>query len=262
MKKLTNKVALITSGTRGIGLQCVKTLARNDAIVFIGARRLEVANEICDELLKEGHDVRSVYFDATKTETYETMIETIIKEAGRLDILVNNYGGTDSKTDLDLINGQTETFFNTMHLNLSSVYLPCKFAIAQMLKQNSGVIVNISSIGSLLPDVARLGYGVSKAAINSLTQNIAIQYAKQNIRCNAVLPGLIATDAAIKNMSDDFIQSFLKHVPLHRFGQPEDIANTVLFLVSDDSSFITGQLLEVAGGFGLPSPMYGETITK
>ena len=131
-----------------------------------------------------------------------------------------------------------------------------------MLKQNSGVIVNVSSIGSLLPDIARLGYGVSKAAINSLTQNIAVQYAKQNIRCNAVLPGLIATDAAIKNMSDDFIDSFLKHVPLHRFGQPEDIANAVLFLVSDDSSFITGQLLEVAGGFGIASPMYGELTKK
>lgn len=262
MKKLTNKVALITSGTRGIGLQCVKTLASHGAIVYIGARRLDAANEICAELISKGHDVRSVYFDATKTETYESMINTVIQEVGRLDILVNNYGGTDSKTDLDLIHGQTETFFNTIHLNLSSVYLPCKFATQQMLKQNSGVIVNISSIGSLLPDIARLGYGVSKAAINSLTQNIAVQYAKQNIRCNAVLPGLIATDAAITNMSDDFIDSFLKHVPLNRFGNPEDIANAVLFLVSDDSSFITGQLLEVAGGFGLPSPMYGEVTKK
>lgn len=262
MKKLTNKVALITSGTRGIGLECVKTLARHGAIVYIGARRLDAANEICTELINEGYEARSVYFDATKIETYESMIKTVIKEVGRLDILVNNYGGTDSETDLDLIHGQTETFFNTIHSNLSSVYLPCKFAIQQMLKQNSGVIVNVSSIGSLLPDIARLGYGVSKAAINSLTQNIAVQYAKQNIRCNAVLPGLIATDAAIKNMSDDFIDSFLKHVPLHRFGQPEDIANAVLFLVSDDSSFITGQLLEVAGGFGIASPMYGELTKK
>ena len=126
-------------------------------------------------------DAKSVYFDATKTETYETMVKTVIEEAGHLDILVNNYGGTDSETDLDLVSGNTETFFNTMNFNLSSVYLPCKFAIEQMLKQESGSIVNISSIGSILPDVARLGYGVSKSAINSLTQNIAIQYAKHNI---------------------------------------------------------------------------------
>ncbi|MBQ8993370.1 MAG: SDR family oxidoreductase, partial [Turicibacter sp.] len=79
---------------------------------------------------------------------------------------------------------------------------------------------------------------------------------------NTVLPGLIATDAAIKNMSEDFIKSFLKHVPLHRMGHPEDIANAVLFFASDDSSFITGQILEVAGGYGLPSPMYGETVMK
>ena len=262
MKKLANKVALVTSGTRGIGLQCVKTLAQHGATVYIGARRLEAANQICQELLENGYDAKSVYFDATKTETYETMVKTVIEEAGNLDILVNNYGGTDSETDLDLVSGNTETFFNTMNFNLSSVYLPCKFAIEQMLKQESGSIVNISSIGSILPDVARLGYGVSKSAINSLTQNIAIQYAKHNIRCNAVLPGLIATDAALQNMSDDFIQSFLKHVPLHRFGQPEDIANAVLFLASDESSFITGQLLEVAGGFGLPSPLYGETVKQ
>lgn len=262
MNKLKDKVALVTSGTRGIGLQCVKTLAQSGATVYIGARRLEVANEICKDLLTQGFIAKSVYFDATKTETYESMIDNVIKDAGRLDILVNNYGGTDAKTDLDLVHGETSTFFNTMNLNISSVYLPCKFAIKQMLKQEGGSIINISSIGSILPDVARLGYGVSKAAVNSLTQNIAVQYAKQNIRCNAVLPGLIATDAAIKNMSEDFIESFLKHVPLHRMGHPEDIANAVLFFASDDSSFITGQILEVAGGYGLPSPMYGETVMK
>ncbi|MEE0880812.1 MAG: SDR family NAD(P)-dependent oxidoreductase, partial [Turicibacter sp.] len=171
MNKLKDKVALVTSGTRGIGLQCVKTLAQNGATVYIGARRLEVANEICKDLLTQGFIAKSVYFDATKTETYESMIDNVIKDAGRLDILVNNYGGTDAKTDLDLVHGETSTFFNTMNLNISSVYLPCKFAIRQMLKQESGSIINISSIGSILPDVARLGYGVSKAAVNSLTQN-------------------------------------------------------------------------------------------
>lgn len=188
------------------------------------------------------------------------MIDEVISNERRLDILVNNYGGTNPKMDLDLVQGDTDTFFETLTMNVSSVYLPCKFAIPQMIKQKGGSIINISSIGSILPDVSRLGYGVSKGAINTLTQNIAIQYAKENVRCNAVLPGLIATDAAMKNMSETFIESFLRHVPLNRFGQPDDIANAVLFLASEQSSFITGQILEVAGGFGVPSPMYGEII--
>ncbi|MBQ8993524.1 MAG: SDR family NAD(P)-dependent oxidoreductase [Turicibacter sp.] len=96
MNKLKGKIALVTSGTRGIGLQCVKTLAQNGATVYIGARRLEVADQICKDLSTQGFTAKSVYFDATKTETYESMIDTVIKEAGRLDILVNNYGGTDA----------------------------------------------------------------------------------------------------------------------------------------------------------------------
>lgn len=259
MTILLNKVALVTSGTRGIGLQCVKTLATNGALVYIGARRLEAANEICDELKQQGYQAKSVYFDATNLETYASMVDEVISNEGRLDILVNNYGGTNAKLDLDLVQGDSDAFFETLNMNVSSVYLPCKFAIPHMMKQKSGSIINISSIGSILPDISRLGYGVSKAAVNALTQNIAVQYAKDNIRCNAVLPGLIATDAALKNMSNEFIENFLRHVPLHRFGQPDDIANAVLFLSSEQSSFITGQILEVAGGFGIPSPMYGET---
>ncbi|HBG0411818.1 TPA: SDR family oxidoreductase, partial [Clostridioides difficile] len=150
--------------------------------------------------------------------------------------------------------------FDTVNTNLKSVYLPCKAAIPHMIKNGKGSIVNISSIGSVLPDLSRIAYCVSKAAINSLTQNIATQYAKDNVRCNAVLPGLIATKAALDNMSPEFIKEFLKHVPLNRIGEPDDIAKAVLFYASDDSSFITGDLLEVAGGFGLPTPQFADNI--
>ena len=156
MTILSNKVALVTSGTRGIGLQCVKTLAANGALVYIGARRLEAANEICDELKQQGYRVKSVYFDATNLKTYESMIDEVISNERHLDILVNNYGGTNPKMDLDLVQGDTDTFFETLNVNVSSVYLPCKFAIPQMIKQKGGSIINISSIGSILPDVSRL----------------------------------------------------------------------------------------------------------
>ncbi|MDU4739612.1 SDR family oxidoreductase, partial [Clostridium sp.] len=143
-----------------------------------------------------------------------------------------------------------------------SVYLPCKEVIPHMIRNGGGSIINISTIGSVIPDLSRVAYVVSKAAINSLTQNIAVQYAKQGVRCNAILPGLIATDAAMDNMSEEFIKGFLRHVPLNRVGKPEDIANAVVFYASDESSFITGDLIEVAGGFGLPTPLYGDSITK
>ncbi len=260
MGKLDGKIALVTSGTRGIGLQCVKTLAENGAKVYIGARRLEAAEEISKELAEKGLFAKGVYFDATKEETYNTMVEDVIKDAGKIDILVNNYGGTDAKNDKDLVNGDTDVFFNTINTNLKSVYLPCKAAIPHMIENGGGSIVNISSIGSVVPDLGRIGYCVSKAGVNSLTQNIAVQYARNNIRCNAVLPGLIATDAAINNMSEEFVESFLKHVPLKRFGKPEDIANAVLYLASDESSFVTGEIVKVAGGFSMPSPLYGDGV--
>lgn len=262
MGKLDGKIALVTSGTRGIGLQSVKTLAENGAIVYIGARRLDAAKGICDDLAKSNYKAKAVYFDATKEETYKSMVEEVIKDAGKIDILVNNYGGTDAKKDGNLVDGDQETFFKTIDTNLKSVYIPCKVAIPYMIKNGGGSIVNISSIGSILPDLSRIGYCVSKAAVNSLTENIAIQYARDNIRCNAILPGLIATDAALKNMPQEFIDMFLKHVPLKRFGRPKDIAEAVLFLASDDSSFITGEILSVAGGFGEAAPTYGDEVKK
>ncbi|MBS5307607.1 SDR family NAD(P)-dependent oxidoreductase [Clostridium tertium] len=262
MKRLDNKISLVTSSTRGIGLEIAKKLGDNGSKVYLAVRRLDAGKKIADEIIENGGKADVVYFDASKPETYKTMIEEVINKEKKLDVLVNNYGGTDVKADFDVVTGNTEDFFRIVQDNLQSVYLPCKEVIPHMIKNGGGSIINISTIGSVTPDLSRVAYVVSKAAINSLTQNIAVQYARQGIRCNAILPGLIATDAAMDNMSDEFIKGFLRHVPLNRIGKPEDIASAALFYASDESSFITGDLIEVAGGFGLPTPLYGDSITK
>lgn len=260
MKKLKDKVALVTSSTKGIGLSCALKLAEQGANVFMGVRRIEATQEICDEYKKENYRMSPVFFDALQKESYETMVEEIISKAGHIDILVNNFGVGRPEEDLDLVNGKEEAFFELLDLNLGSVYRITKLVIPHMITAGSGSIINISSIGGLIPDITRIGYGVSKAAVNNITQQIAMQYARKNIRCNAVLPGLTATDAALKNMPESFIQSFLSHVPLNRMGKPEDIGNAVLFFASDDSSYITGHILDVAGGYGLGTPQYGDIM--
>lgn len=255
MKKLIGKVAIVTASSRGIGFESAKLLAENGAIVYIAGFEEEDAVE---NILKSGGNAKFVYFNAKEEESYAKMIDTVYENEGRIDILVNNYGATDVKLDRNVVEGDSEAFFNILRTNLASVYLTSKRAIPYMIKNGGGSIVNISSIGSIVPDLSRTAYCVSKAAINSLTENIALQYAKQNIRCNAVLPGLIATKAALQNMSDDFRESFLKHVPLNRVGTPEDIAKTVLYYASDDSDYVTGTIQQVAGGFALGTPQYAE----
>lgn len=258
MKKFENKVALVTSATKGIGLSCALKLAENGAHVFIGVRRMDAAQEICSNYEKDGYRMTPVYFDATEKPSYKSMVHDVINNAGRIDILVNNFGMGKPSEDLNLVNGKDEAFFDILDLNLGSVYRISKLVVPYMIKNGGGNIVNISSIGGIIPDVTRIGYGVSKAAVNNITQQIALQYARYNIRCNAVLPGLTATDAAMKNMPESFITSFLAHVPLNRIGAPEDIANAVLFLSSSDSSYITGHILDVAGGYGIGTPQYAE----
>ena len=258
---LKGKVALVTAATKGIGLACAKKLANENAIVYIGARNEELALEVIKEIENEGKKAKFVYFNARESETYVTMVEKVIENEGKIDILVNNYGGRDVKIDKTIFDTKSEDYFNTVITNLQSVFLTSQVAIKSM-KNTGGSIINISTIGSVNPDLSGIGYCTSKAAINSLTQNIATQCAKYNIRCNAVLPGFIETKAALQNMSEEFLNTFLKQVPLKRPGKPEDIANAVLFFASDTSSYITGEILEVAGGFGKFTPMYGDFIDK
>lgn len=258
MERLKGKAALVTSATKGIGLACALKLAEEGAHVFMAVRRVEDTQRICDDHRAEGLKMTPVYFDATVPDSYAAMVETAVQQAGKIDILVNNFGIGRPGEDLDLVSGSETAFFQILDLNLGSVYRISRLVVPHMTASGGGSIVNISSIGGLIPDVARIGYGVSKAAVNNLTQQIALQYASRGIRCNAVLPGLTATDAAMRNMPGEFLESFLSHVPLRRIGTPEDIANAVLFFAEDASSYITGHILDVAGGYGLGTPQYAE----
>ena len=135
-------------------------------------------------------------------------------------------------------------------------------AAKYMANHGGGSIINISSVGGLVPDISQVAYGTSKAAINYLTKLIAVQEAKHNIRCNAVLPGMTATEAVEKNLTEEFRNLFLRHIPLGRVGLPEEIAEAVVYFASDASAYTTGQILTVSGGFGLATPVYGDLANK
>ncbi|MDU2662161.1 MAG: SDR family NAD(P)-dependent oxidoreductase, partial [Clostridioides difficile] len=164
MEKLQGKIAVVTAATKGIGLASAEILAKNGATVYLAARSEELANEVINKISAEGGCAKFVYFNAREEETFTSMIEEVVKKEGKIDILVNNFGSTNPSLDKDLVTGDTDNFFDTVNTNLKSVYLPCKAAIPHMIKNGKGSIVNISSIGSVLPDLSRIAYCVSKAA--------------------------------------------------------------------------------------------------
>ena len=227
------------------------------AQVYMAARDLERAQEITKTL----SNTKCVYNDATKPETFTSMVEEVVRDTGRIDVLVNNFGTSNPGKDLDFANTDPQVFLDTVNLNLRSVFMASQAAARHMAK-NGGSIINISSVGGLVPDISQVAYGTSKAAINYLTKLIAVQEAKHHIRCNAVLPGMTATEAVEKHLSDDFRNLFMRHIPLGRMGLPEEIAEAVCYFASDTAAYTTGQILTVSGGFGLATPVYGDLARK
>ena len=256
--RLKDKVILVTASTRGIGLAIVKKCAREGARVYMAARNLDRAREIAGAL----DGVKCVFNDATQPESFSSMVEEVVRNQGRIDVLVNNFGTSNPGKDLDFANTDPQVFLDTVNLNLRSVFVASQAAVKHMAKQGGGSIINISSVGGLVPDISQVAYGTGKAAINYLTKLIAVQEAKHRIRCNAVLPGMTATEAVETHLSGEFRELFLRHIPLGRMGLPEEIAEAVCYFASDASAYTTGQILTVSGGFGLATPVYGDLINK
>jgi len=260
--RLKDKVVLVTASTRGIGLACVQACAKEGAIVYMAARDPARAQEIADGLHAQGGNVKWVFNDAAQPESFSSMVETVVCEAGRIDVLVNNFGTSNPAKDLDFSNTDPAVFLDTVHLNLRSVFMAGQAAAKHMAAAGGGSIINISSVGGMVADISQVAYGTSKAAINHLTRLIAVHEARHKIRCNAVLPGMTATDAVEKNLTEEFRSLFLRHIPLGRMGLPEEIAAAVVYLASDEAAYVTGQILTVSGGFGLATPVYADLSDK
>lgn len=256
--RLQNKVILVTASTRGIGLAIVKKCVQEGARVYMAARNIELAQGIAKNL----NGVKCVFNDASKPETFVSMVEDVVQDANHIDVLVNNFGTSNPGKDLDFVNTDPQVYLDTVNLNLRSIFMASQAAAKYMTAYGGGSIINISSVGGLVPDISQVAYGTSKAAINYLTKLIAVQEAKHHIRCNAVLPGMTATEAVEKNLSEDFRNLFMKHIPLGRIGLPEEIAEAVCYFASDASAYTTGQILTVSGGFGLATPVYGDLVNR
>ena len=257
---MKEKIALVTAATRGIGWAAAHRLAEAGMTVYVASipQELAKAEETLQACRAEGLKLFGVAYDAFDKESYQPMIDQVVAEAGGLDILVNNFGHTEMDKDVGIDKIKYDDFERLVNLNLQNVILPTQLALPH-LKKNGGSIINISSIGGKVPDVTELAYGTAKAAICHITKMVATQLARYGIRCNAILPGIVATDAVKRALPPDYQKTFLRHVPLGRMAEPDEIGSAVLFLA--ENPYVTGQLLEISGGFGTATPLYADTLS-
>lgn len=254
--RIKDKIAIVTASTKGIGLEIALSLAKEGARVYLAARNQELAEEI----INSNRDLELFYvnFDVDDKSVIENAINKVYEKEQKIDILVNTYGAKDLSKDKTILDTDYDDFLKIYDKNISSVFITTQIASKYMKEQKSGSIINVSTIWSTAIDNQRIAYTTSKAAINALTKATAFEMSKYNVRCNAILPGLIASNIIKDNISPQYIERFLKYTPLNRVGNPIDIANVVTFLASDLSSYITGEILEVAGGFHKFAPLDSE----
>ena len=245
MKLLENKVALITGGSRGIGRSIVEKFVSNGCnVAFTYNRSASEAELIESNLSKKNLKIKGFKSDASKFKEAELLANSVVNEFGKIDILVNNAGITKD----NLLMRMSEDDFNqVLSVNLNSVFNMTKAVQREFLKNRQGSIINISSVVGIKGNAGQSNYSASKAGIIGFTKSIALELGSRNIRSNVVAPGFIETEMT-KNLSEDTLKSWYSSIPLKRGGKPSDIGNVCVFLGSDMSSYMTGQVLVVDGG--------------
>ena len=245
MKLLENKVALITGGSRGIGKSIVEKFVSNGCNVAFTYNKSESDAKLIESNLSEKDlKIKGYKSNAAKYKEAEILANSVINEFGKIDILVNNAGITKD----NLLMRMSEDDFNeVISVNLNSVFNMTKAVQREFLKNKNGSIINISSVVGIKGNAGQSNYSASKAGIIGFTKSIALELGSRNIRSNVVAPGFIETEMT-KNLSEDTLKSWYSSIPLKRGGKPSDIGNVCVFLGSDMSSYITGQVLIVDGG--------------
>ena len=241
---LSGRVALVTGASQGIGRACALKLAASGATVAVAARSQEKLAELVKEIEGSGGKAFAFPVDVADEEQVKSTFKSAIAQLGKIDILVNNAGITRDQLVMRMKRADWDAVLNT---NLTSAYLCTQQAIGSMLKQRWGRIINVTSVFGQMGQAGQANYAASKAGLIGLTMAIAREVGSRNITCNAVAPGFIET-AMTSSFSEEFKQNALKAIPLGRVGTPEDVANAVAFLASDEASYITGHVLSINGG--------------
>lgn len=240
---LEGKVAIITGGTRGIGLETVRLFKENKAEVILFGSREETVHKAISELHEEGIEVSGYAPNLNNFEEICEVVQKIQDTYGHIDILVNNAGLSANKKIEDTT---CEDFSRIMDLNVNAMFHMIKAVVPYMKENHGGVILNTSSMVSIYGQPSGVGYPTSKFAVNGLTKSLSRELAPFGIRVNAVAPGVTNTDM-VAALPKEMIEPLIKTIPLGRIGEPRDIANAFLFLASDMASYVTGEILSVDG---------------
>ena len=241
MKDLTNKNIIVTGASGGIGNSIVKRLNDTGANILASGTKIEKLNDLKSKF----NNIKVLKFDISKTDKMEEFIEDATKTlGGNLDCIVNNAGITQDNLAIRM---SIDEWKKVIDINLTATFLLSKFAIKKMLKNKSGKIINITSIVGHTGNLGQANYTASKAGIIAMSKSLAIEYAKKNINVNCISPGFIKT-AMTDKIDEKFKEIIVSKIPSARLGEPEDIANAVLFLASNQSDYINGETLHVNGG--------------
>ena len=241
---LSGRVAFVTGASQGIGRACAVKLASAGATVALAARNREKLDEVAREILAAGGKAEVFELDVAQEEQIKSAFKSAMGQLGKIDILVNNAGITRDQLVMRMKRADWDAVLNT---NLTSAYLCIQQVVGSMLKQRWGRIINITSVFGQMGQAGQANYASSKAGLIGLTMAIAREVGSRSITCNAVAPGFIETNMTAA-LSEEFKQNAVKTIPLGRVGAPQDVANAVCFLASEEASYITGHVLNVNGG--------------
>ena len=245
MKSLEGKTALITGASKGIGRAVAQEFAQQGAnVAFTYLSSVEKGEALEKELQAAGVNAKGYRSDASDFVAAEALINQVVEDFGSLDVLVNNAGIT---RDNLLMRMSEESWDEIMNVNLKSVFNTVKAATRTFMKQRNGSIINMTSVVGLSGNAGQANYAASKAGIVGFTKSVAQELGSRNIRCNAIAPGFIETEMT-EELDENTVQSWRDAIPLKRGGQPTDVANCAVFLASDQSAYITGQVIQVDGG--------------